>query len=97
MAGDRVSAQKSEDVLPAKLLDKNCILPAGVFRFAKKMKHPTYAVLLLRTPKGFYKLYLQKLDMKQPLPDLAQKYTSFVEKHLLEYPDQWYNFFDFFK
>ena len=97
MAGDRVSFHKTEDVFPVKMLDKECTLPAGVFRFAQKLKHPTYAVLLLRTKNGSYKLCLQKLNMKQSLPDLAQNYISFVEKYLLEYPTQWYNFFDFFK
>ena len=97
MAGDRVSVQNTKDVISAKLLDNDCMLPSGVFKFAQKIKHPTYAVLLLRTKKGAYRLCLQKLDMSQKVPDIAQNYIAFLEKNLLECPKQWYNFFDFFK
>ena len=97
MAGDRTSFQNSKDVLEVKILDRKSFLPNGVFRLAKKMKHPTYAVLLLRTKKGAYKFVLYKLDVSETEQIIAKKYTTFLEKYILKYPDQWYNFFDFFK
>ncbi|MBR6412552.1 MAG: hypothetical protein IKS41_05275 [Alphaproteobacteria bacterium] len=97
MAGDRISSQSFKDILSSCLLDRNCVLPKGVFRFAKKINHPTYAILLLRTSGDTYKLILKQLDISRQEQDLVQDYTAFLEKYLLEYPDQWYNFFDFFK
>ena len=97
MAGDRVSTQNSKDTLPVKILDKKCFLPKGVFQFAKKIKHPTYTVLLLRTTMGSHKLFLKKLDILKSEQVFANEYAAFLEKYLLKYPDQWYNFFDFFK
>lgn len=97
MAGDRVSSQNSKDFLAVRVLDRKCILPKGVFQFAKKIKHPTYALLLLRTPKGTYQLFLHKLNLLKSEQVIANDYASFLEKYLLKYPEQWYNFFDFFK
>ena len=97
MAADRVSSQNPKNTLSAQMLDKECSLPVGVFRFAKKMDHPTYTLLLLRTKKDAYRLFVQKIDLQKSTDNMAKQYLSFVQKHLLEYPEQWYNFFDFFK
>ena len=97
MAGDRTSSQNPQSTLTVKMLGKKCLLPAGVFQMAKKMRQPTYAVLLLRTDGGKYTLYLKKIDTRTPVQTMTQEYISFVEQHLLAHPEQWYNFFNFFE
>ena len=97
MAGDRVSSQNTKNTLPAKMLGKKCTLPAGVFQMAQKMKQPAYAVLLLRQKDGKYILSLKKIDIRQSPHDMAQQYVRFIEQNLLKYPEQWYNFFNFFE
>ena len=96
MAGDRVSAQNPEKTVTTTLLDCTCPLPSGVFRYAKSMKHPTFALCLIRTKPHHHRLFVKKLDTSLPLPELAQQYASFLEALLIRYPDQWYNFYPFF-
>jgi len=97
MAADRLSSQNPKAQITQTLLDKKCAIPTGTFQFAKKINAPTYAILLLRHKNGEYKLYLKQLDLSKSLPQIAAQYLTFIEKYLLQYPEQWYNFYQFFQ
>lgn len=96
MAGDRISAGTPGKTISVKILGQSCDLPMGVFRFAKSMSHPVFAVILLNTGKEKYKLFVKKLDDKN-VNDMANEFAVFLEKAILSAPTQWFNFYNFFK
>ncbi len=97
MAGDRVSAENREKTISGKMLYRQCLFPEGTFLFSKKMKHPTYAIVLLYIGHNTYKISLKKIDTSKSIEDMVTQYTRFIEANIIKYPAQWYNFFSFFK
>lgn len=95
MAGDRVSAANPSKTIRVKLLDCDCELPMGVFRFAKTMAHPVFAVALLNVGAEKYKFVIKKLDQKNT-NNMANEFAAFLENAILMAPIQWFNFYDFF-
>ena len=96
MAADRVSAQNHDAVIKARLLGKTCRLPKGAFVFAKKMKHPVFAVVMLGCGLNRYRLSVRKIDDEADAGAMAAAYCAFLEEHLTANPLQWYNFYTFF-
>lgn len=97
MAGDRISAENREKVVSEKMLDKNCLFPEGAFLFAKKMAHPTYAIILPYVGNNTYNICVKEIDCTQNTRNMINQYATFIEKNIIKYPDQWYNFYSFFK
>lgn len=95
MAGDRISAGTPEKTIPVKILDCECQLPMGVFKFAKSMSHPVFGVALLNTGHEKYTLIVKKLDDKNA-NNMANEFAEFIEKATLSAPPQWFNFYNFF-
>ena len=96
MAGDRVAAENPENVINVRILGKNCKLPLGAFKFAKMMKVPVYAVFVVRVKNG-YKFCVEELNYLLPVIDLVDSYAKILEKYILAYPEQWYNFYNYFE
>ena len=96
MAGDRVSVNAPNKTIPVQIFGRDCELPMGVFRFAKSMSHPVFAVSLLNIGNERYKLIVKKLD-ETNVNNMANEFSKFVETTALSAPIQWYNFYDFFK
>lgn len=95
MAGDRVAANNPGKTINAHILERDCKLPMGVFRFAKSMSHPVFAVALLNTGREKYKLIVKKLDNNN-VANMARGFAEFLEKNILTAPTQWFNFYGFF-
>lgn len=95
MAGDRTSATNSNKFETVSFLDKNCRFPIGTFKFAKSMSHPIFAICVMNIGGEKYKIYVKEIQDKS-VPDMIKKYAQFLEKLILTYPKQWFNFFDFF-
>lgn len=96
MAGDRVSAGTSGKTIRVQILGCGCELPMGVFRFAKSMSHPVFAVSLLNRGREKYELIVQKLN-NHSTDKMASEFAEFLEKSMLIAPTQWFNFYKFFK
>jgi predicted LPLAT superfamily acyltransferase len=95
MAGDRVSAATPGKTLRVQILGHDCELPMGVFRFARTMSHPVFAVALLRIAPEKYKIVIKKLDDKN-INNMANGFAEFLEAATITAPTQWFNFYDFF-
>ena len=95
MAGDRVSAATPGKTIHAQILGRDCELPMGVFRFARAMSHPVFAVALLNIGVKKYKLIIKKLDDKN-INNMANGFAEFLESAAIAAPTQWFNFYDFF-
>ncbi|MCQ2368329.1 MAG: hypothetical protein MJ109_04905 [Kiritimatiellae bacterium] len=92
MAGDRPSAG-SKAVLKHKFFGHVCEWPKGVFRFAKLMESPVYAITMVKTGWSSYEVHAKKLDVSELLP----QYVEFLESEVSAYPEQWYNFYQYFR
>lgn len=95
MAGDRVSAATPGKTIHTQILGRDCELPMGVFRFARAMSHPVFAVALLNIGAEKYKLVIKKLDDKN-VHNMANGFAEFLESAAIAAPTQWFNFYDFF-
>ena len=93
MAGDRVSAG-SKATLPHRFLGRDCVWPKGVYRFAKMMECPVFAVTCVSTGWNRYEVHFAALERSETA--MLDGFVSFLERETLDYPSQWYQFYDFF-
>ena len=91
MAGDRTSAG-SKSVLHHRFLGRDCVWPKGAFRFAALMEAPMFAVTCIRVGWNRYEVHMAEVGVASPLED----YVRFLEAETVAYPEQWYQFYDFF-
>lgn len=77
--------------------------PQGPFSVAAMRGLDVLAVNVMKTGAKKYHIYVTPLhyDKQQPRKEqvrqLSQAYVAELEKRVLQYPTQWYNFFDFWK
>lgn len=90
MAADRLSAG-SRSVLHHEFLGRDCLWPKGVFRFAKMMEAPVYAIIAVKTGWNKYEVKAERMG-----EDLLGDYVRFLSVNIRQYPYQWYQFYDFF-
>jgi predicted LPLAT superfamily acyltransferase len=93
MAGDRVSAG-SKASFSRRFLGRDCVWPKGVYRFAKLMESPVFAVTCVRTGWNRYEVHFAALEQTESA--MLDGFVSFLERETLDYPGQWYQFYDFF-
>ena len=93
MAGDRVSAG-SRSVLKHRFMGRDCVWPKGVYRFAKLMESPVFAVTCVSTGWNRYEVHFAALE--QDPSAMLDGFVSFLERETIAYPGQWYQFYDFF-
>ena len=101
MPADRVfGSSKSVEVT---FMGCSVQLPLGPFRVATMRNLDVLAVNVMKTSSLRYKVYVtplsydKKASSKQRVQQLAQAYVAELECMLASYPEQWYNFFDFWK
>ena len=93
MAGDRVSAG-SKSVLKHRFMGRDCVWPKGVYRFAKLMEAPVFAVTCVSTGWNRYEVHFAALEQEPSA--MLDGFVSFLERETIAYPGQWYQFYDFF-
>lgn len=96
MAGDRLSPNSPDKIIKSKCLGAPCALPMGVFRFARVCDCPVFAIASMNTAGEKYRVFVKKLNTKD-IKTMADEYAGFLENLILQYPKQWFNFFDFFE
>lgn len=107
IAGDRVGAH-SDRTIEIDFLGKKAAFPYGTFFLVSLLKVPTYFMWGLKQ-KAFsvrpqYDFFIKKnpVDFDCPRKEreerivrTAQNYAAELERHCLDHPYQWYNFYDF--
>lgn len=77
--------------------------PQGPFSVAAMRGLDVLAVNVMKTGAKKYHIYVTPLhydkqqQRKEQIRQLSQAYVTELEKRVLQYPTQWYNFFDFWK
>lgn len=101
MPADRiVGSPKSIEVT---FLRAKARLPMGPFMVATMRGFDALAVNVLKTSAKKYTVYVSRLSYdklaprKQQLQQLADSYAAELERRVRQYPDQWYNFYEFWE
>ena len=96
---DRVFSD--EKTVSVDFLGRNADFPTGIFRLANLFDTPVVTGFLMKEKKNHYSCYMHILnteDAKENTPQkLVQRYAHSLEKVLEIHPEQWFNYFDFWK
>ena len=99
MPGDRIFG--SEKSIETDLLGATAHLPAGPFRVATMRGLDCLAVNVMKTGAKSYRIYVSPLIYNKQAPrpeqvrELADSYARELERIVTMYPEQWYNYFEF--
>ncbi|MGN1282037.1 MAG: hypothetical protein ACI4UM_09095 [Succinivibrio sp.] len=110
IAADRVpvnlSSTRDNQVVEVDFLGRRALFPKGPFVLASILKCPVVLVFgLLNDKTGIIdivckdfsdKVVFDRRNREENLRACVQEYAKFLESLCLEYPYQWFNFFDFF-
>jgi predicted LPLAT superfamily acyltransferase len=103
IAGDRIPVEGDKRIVTVNFLGSPARFSEGPVIIASLLKCPVYVMNCVREESGF-RIYLEKMADRIILPrtgrDAAttkyvEDYAKILEEKCLLYPDQWYNFFDF--
>lgn len=92
IAGGRLPDIKSSKAIEKQMFNHAVKLPKGSFKLAKLLETPVYFISALRQKDGKYKIYLKKDETA----DTAESFIKYMEGIILNYPFQFYHFYDFF-
>jgi predicted LPLAT superfamily acyltransferase len=108
ISADRIPAHNTQRSIDVSFLGKNAKLPCGPFLIAALLKCPVYFIFSMRKyQSGFNPTYIINLiksdvsfeegrkERDQKILKLAGKYIKLMEKFVILYPYQWYNFFSY--
>ena len=103
IAADRVAVNNHSSVYTVKFMDRYASIPKGPFVLASLLKCDVY-LLFSAKADGVIKIYLERFTIpkvarakrEEMFKDLAQEYASKLETFAAKYPDQWFNFYDYF-
>ncbi len=99
--GDRyVNAEK---LLTCQFMGNNAKFPAGPFLLASRLKVPVVFYFAMREPHRTYHYRFTiaqpvvRTKDKKPEQALLEQYVANFENILRQYPEQWFNYYDFWK
>ena len=98
VAGDRRMGDKT---ISCTFMGAEAPFPAGVFQLCATLHNPIVLTFVLKEPKNRYHIYTEELQVNNALPraeraaELAQQFATRLEQMALDYPYEWFNFFDF--
>lgn len=84
-------------------LGEKAEFPQGPFSTAAMRGLDVIAVNVMKERNGEYTIYVtplrydRNLPRKEQIRQLSEAYVAELEKRVRQYPEQWYNFFDFWK
>lgn len=99
MPADRVFG--SPKTLTLNFLGREAQFPMGPFLTAAMRGLDVVAVNVMKTSAKGYTAYVRRLEYDKEAPrreqvmQLARGYVAALERRVKEYPEQWYNFFEF--
>ncbi len=98
--GDRF--RPGQRVMQHDFLGEQANFPAGPFILASKLKAPVCFVFAFKETNFHYHFYAQPGKVyegrgTQGMERMLDDYVRLVEKKLEKYPDQWFNYYDFWK
>ena len=101
MPGDRLYG--SQKAIRTPFFGQEAAFPAGPFVLSAQRGAPILSTFVMKTGYMSYRVYLEQLPAHPGLERdeearlLAEAYAARLESIVREYPDQWYNFYDFWE
>ena len=101
LPGDRVFGSKKTVLCP--FFGEPAPFPAGPFTLAAQRGAPVLLVFVMKEGRRRYKVLLERLPdpegatRQERVQFLADAYAAALEAVVRQYPEQWYNFYDFWK
>jgi predicted LPLAT superfamily acyltransferase len=101
LPGDRVFG--SQKTVRCRFFGEPASFPAGPFILAVQRDAPILLVFVMKEGRRDYQVLLQRLpeaegaSKQERIQFLADAYAAALEAVVRRYPDQWYNFYDFWK
>ncbi|WP_162048180.1 glycosyltransferase family 2 protein [Vibrio taketomensis] len=104
IVGDRTPVSNNGRVVWSDFLGSPAPFPLGPFILASVLQHPTYVMFGFSEQKQV-SVYLEELQLQalprkqraQALQNNVDMYASRLEHYALQFPLQWFNFYDFWK
>ncbi len=100
MAGDRISVRNVDANYSAKLLNHKISLPLGVLKFAIMLECPIFTTVCPKI-NGVYNMCIKEINLQgnrqEKLSVLQKEYADYLESCTLNFPYQFYHFFDIFE
>jgi predicted LPLAT superfamily acyltransferase len=81
----------------ASFLGAPAAFPTGAFQLAIRMDVPVLVLFMMREKSKCYHIIIRELNREAHAAAYVQAYASVLEEVLRQYPEQWYNYFDFWK
>ena len=82
----------------ANFMGEPALFPAGPFYLAKRFKVPFIFLFVAKKRFKHYEFfYSQMYEPDQSLEEIVQIFADNLEKFIRDYPEQWFNFHDFWK
>ena len=95
MMADRVTDPRK--VVSVDFLGSKVLINKNPFDIAYRFKKPLVATFVVLTKEKHYKLIFKDIAIdEKSLEEIAQEYINILTKIIKIYPNQWYNFYDFF-
>lgn len=95
MTGERSMSHGPKNTLSLPFLGKQAPFPKGVARCAAMLKCPVYTFFVMEE-KGRYHLHCYELsDGSADADTIRRRYIEQLERMLVRYPLNWYNFYSF--
>ena len=101
LPGDRVFGSKK--TVQCRFFGESAPFPTGPFTLAAQRGVPILLVFVMKEGRRLYKVLLERLPeptgatRQERVQSLADAYASALEAVVRRYPDQWYNFYDFWR
>lgn len=104
IAADRVAVSNKEAVCHVPFMDKVAAIPQGPFILANVLKCDVYLLFSTKDQEGI-KIFFESFDMpaklsrtnrEAQLKELCLNYAQRLEYYAASYPEQWFNFYDYF-
>ena len=103
IAADRTVDDTNRSNVPVTFLDETAMFPAGPYILAHMLGVPVYTLFTFKQRDVclvLFQLFENKVnvsrhDRQTAIHCYAQKFATILECNCLQYPLQWYNFYDF--
>ena len=93
--GDRFFDSKK--AISSKLFKEEALFPVGPYKLASHFKVPYSFVFAMKESNNHYHFYATKPKISDSAEDIVFEYAAELEKMIEKYPEQWFNYYDFWK
>jgi predicted LPLAT superfamily acyltransferase len=91
----------SDKSFECKFLNGKANFPVGAFVLAVQFQTPVLAIFALKVTASLYRMHVSQInipdtgDKKEKINAMTMSYASILENIVKKYPEQWFNFYEF--